>query len=355
MEPISRANAWKRRAEFEYAMSTQRRNALRQLRMFEALDGSRLDAASKRLARDYAGDVLGSPRFAPWLYAYTKARGAFVEGWIPVDFFDLVVIRHVNGLLRHLSSRKTLFHRLFAGQPIPDVASIVGGVPHNLALEPLTPAALAELLADHDELVIKDDGGSGGAAVRVLATEDLDVGDLLRRHPDAVLQRRIRDHPQLRVFPDANGSRLRINTCKLPGGDVEPRACFIAIPKRGMQYTKFGQNVTLGVDVASGMLASRLPLASAEQQKLQEEVTARFEGVLLPGFARAVALVTRLHRTLPHLGVIGWDVMIDADANPWLVEFNTGHPGIGFQEPLVGPAFLGLGWHQLRWRPEIAL
>jgi hypothetical protein len=74
----------------------------------------------------------------------------------------------------------------------------------------------------------------------------------------------------------------------------------------------------------------------------------------LPGYARASALVRALHQSLPHLGVIGWDVMIDADAVPWLIEFNTAHPAITVPESTVGPCFLGLGWHELRLQPAAA-
>jgi hypothetical protein len=224
----------------------------------EAIDGVPLPAATRRLARDYAGDVFGSPRFAPWLDFHSKRRGAFHEGWIPDDFFELVVLPRANGPLRSIGYRKTLSKRMFRSDAIPDLAYIIGGVVYNAAWEPIPPVGLAEALAGHERLVIKDDGGRRGLAVRVVERAGLDLLELVQRHPNAVVQRYIRDHPRLRVFSDANGFRLRITTCAVPGGGVEARGCFVAVPRQGMSSTRSGENVTFGDDSVSGAVAPAL-------------------------------------------------------------------------------------------------
>jgi hypothetical protein len=42
-------------------------------------------------AYQYAIDVLGARKFAPWLYVYTAISGAFRFGWIPANFYRSVV------------------------------------------------------------------------------------------------------------------------------------------------------------------------------------------------------------------------------------------------------------------------
>jgi hypothetical protein len=345
---------WSRRAKFEFGQRvTHRRTAAEKLRNFERKSGVALDAASKRLAREYAGDVLGSPRYAPWLYVYTKVRGAFVEGWIPIDFFDHVVIRAVNGPLRSVSNPKTFLRAVIDHPSIPDVGYIIDGHAYDLSFEPLEPRRVRTLLADQEEVVVKDDGGFEGRNIDILPTHNLEIERLLREHPNAVLQRRIRDHPTLRIHPDANGCRLRVTTCWVPERGPEARGAFLTIPNPGRAYSQVGHTTPMGVEIASGLMSRRYGVLSPTTPTREEEMEKRIRGTPVPGFARALALVGELHKSIPHLGVIGWDVMIDEAEVPWIIEWNTGMPGIAVTEATTGPGFLGLGWHELRWSPDL--
>ena len=73
----------------------------------------------------------------------------------------------------------------------------------------------------------------------------------------------------------------------------------------------------------------------------------RFATTVVPGFHAAVALCTELHGRLPHVGVVGWDVMIEASSCPHVVEWNAYTPVITYAEPVSGPCFEGLGWESL--------
>ena len=347
-----------RRLKFEYGMRVNHgRRARAELRALEVVDGRPLAPAIKRLARDYAGDVFGSPRYAPWLYVYAKSRGTFVEGWIPIDFFDHVVIRTVNRTLRRIGATKTVFRKLFGQHPaIPEVGYVIGGALYDQDYQPLSAQEAPDrIFAGIESVVIKDDGGGGGMQIRVAPTANLDGVELCRSHPNAVIQRRIRDHPRLRVGANANGARLRLTTCSVPGEASQLRAAFIAFPRSNQAYTKAGFNVVVGVDVASGTFGLRKGANQPSEAALSPELLAAdtLAGVAIPGFEQASELVTGLHDGLPHLGVIGWDVMIDEAAQPWLIEWNTGMPGVMVTESLTGPNFLGLGWHALRWSADL--
>lgn len=346
---------WTRRAKYEFAQRiTHRRTAAITLRKFERESRTPLNAASKRLAREYAGDVLGSPRFAPWLFVYTKVRGAFVEGWIPVDFFDHVVVRTINGPLRSISNPKTFLRQVIHHRAIPDVGYVIDGRVYDLNFEPVEPQRVhSALLADLEEVVIKDDGGFQGRNVSIRTTHSLAHEELVRAHPNAVLQRRIRDHPALRCHPNTNGARLRLTSYLVSGMTAEVRGAFLGIPNPGHAYSQAGHTTALGVDVNSGRVLGHYGVPNPSTTTTKQLTGERLRGIATPGFASAVALVRALHNSVPHLGVIGWDVMIDEAAAPWVIEWNTGMPGILVTESTTGPGFLGLGWHELRWSPHL--
>ena len=352
---VPQTTAWKRRAKFAHALLVyHRRQAARQLRKYEQADGVPLDAATKRTARQYAGDVLGSPIYAPWLYVFAKLRGHFKEGWIPLDFFELIVIRHVNRSLRTLAHPKTFFRRVFPHDAIPDVAYVLRGVLHDVHFQPVEPAqALQTVFEGIDEVVIKDDGSGRGEAIKVMTTRDLDVEALVRDHPNAVVQRRIRDHPALRLFEDANGTRLRLMTTLTPGYRPEVRAGFVSFPKAGWAYSAAGFNALVVMDANHGTLVRSFGVPKPLHRDEVRIAGDSMVGAAFPAFEEAVRLVTSLHAEVPHLGVIGWDVMIDEEAQPWVIEWNVGVPGILQTEAITGPNFMNLGWHDLRWHPDL--
>jgi hypothetical protein len=60
-----------------------------------------------------------------------------------------------------------------------------------------------------------------------------------------------------------------------------------------------------------------------------------------------------MHRRMPLVGCVGWDFAVDADARPWLLEWNAVHNDIKVSEAMQGPCFAGLGWETL-WRDTSA-
>src|SRR5680860_512540 len=69
--------------------------AFKALREIEKERG-KLGSARKNKADEYAVEVLGGKRYAPWLYVYTVLSGAFKEGWIPDNYYHLMVIPKIQ-------------------------------------------------------------------------------------------------------------------------------------------------------------------------------------------------------------------------------------------------------------------
>ena len=57
------------------------------VRVIQKHNSENLTEKIKKTVDDYSIEVLGSKKFAPWLYVYTLVKGEFQEGWIPDNFF----------------------------------------------------------------------------------------------------------------------------------------------------------------------------------------------------------------------------------------------------------------------------
>jgi len=74
-----------------------------------------------------------------------------------------------------------------------------------------------------------------------------------------------------------------------------------------------------------------------KQHKAHPDTGIRFSEVSVPGFPEAVVQCEALHRRVPQLGLVGWDVVIDPKAYPWIIEWNAVMPGFKYMETHCGP------------------
>ena len=65
----------------------------------------------------------------------------------------------------------------------------------------------------------------------------------------------------------------------------------------------------------------------SEDNVMKTDTGVVLEDYQLPSYDKAIEMVKRLHLKLPYLNIVGWDIAIEEDGEPVLIEFNT-HPGL---------------------------
>ena len=64
-----------------------------------------------------------------------------------------------------------------------------------------------------------------------------------------------------------------------------------------------------------------------------------FEGYKVPSYENAIKLVIEAHPLIPHFRLVSWDIAIDKDGNPVLIEANMRKGGINLNQFNNGPLF----------------
>lgn len=329
--------------------ASSKRHALTVLAVVEKASGSPVSSAIRRQAVQYAGDVLGSRRFAPWLLVYSAMAGEFREGWIPDAFFGRVVSPRVNHGIRHVSSVKTFTRVVFDSGAIPDNAYLIDGRLFDRDFRLLSAGRAHEaVFGDSDQVVVKSDGSRQGKGVRRLSRDQFDADSLEQQDGNAVFQRVISHHPFFARYSAGFSTTMRITTVKNLSGAIEARAAYLRFARDGEDFVRSASHVRLAIDVASGRTAPVGYLSDWSMAKCHPDSLVQFEHASVPAFGAARELCITLHSRLPHVGVIGWDVMVDAEEHVWVIEWNAKHADIKFSEATVGPCFTGLGWERLR-------
>ncbi|MEI7038248.1 sugar-transfer associated ATP-grasp domain-containing protein [Fulvimonas yonginensis] len=300
-------------------------------------------------AEEYAREVLGSVRYAPWLQVYAAVSGAFKEGWIPDNYYGLVVDPLKSGEAAKVALVKSFTNRILDTEALPDLAYVIDGNYYGRDYRPIDEAHLVSILfAEDSRAIFKADNSYQGRAIRFMTPEDFPrrgEGPL----PDGVFQAPIHQHDFFAQISPRSTATLRITTAREPDGKVAVRAAYLRVGRAEDDVVSSRSHVRVALDIRTGALADEGYLHDWRRIETHPDTGFRFAGQAVPRFDEAVRLCIALHASCPHMLCLGWDLCIDRDERVRIMEWNARYNDIKFSEATTGPCFRGLGWENL-WR-----
>ena len=236
-------------------------------------------------------------------------------------------------------SRHTLNARALLGQPCID-RRLYGGDG-----APLSQREAAALLQSEARVIAKPSLGShAGLGVEIWNPAHLGSDKLIEKlstyGANFVVQRLIIQHDTLAQLNASSVNIIRINTLRI-GARIEVLHATIRFSIPGsvtdVAYPDGREALRLvGVKTDGRMFDDVLD----EQGKSFPLEQYRLErGTLVPGFKEACEVCINLHSRLQHFDLVGFDVAIEKDGNPTVVEFNLCGPGVMFYQLVHGPFF----------------
>lgn len=313
--------------------------------------GHQVSRATVRLCEEYASDIFGSRKYAPWLVLYSAISGKFKEGWIPDNFFGEHVVTSLQGNYGKISDLRALSSRLFGEDNFCDLAYLSNGlfVEHDRVIS--DDGIAQRLFKDGDEVIFKADRTSQSLGIAVFNEKDFDPRQI-RQMGDGVFQRFLRQHPVLDQFAAGAVATLRLNTVLNEAGTVEIRSGHVRFAMKGDRFVKAANQIRVPIDLQTGELCS---IGYDEKwRRLEQHPDTRisFAGVRVPCFSSCRDAVTSLHKSYPLVQIIGWDVAVSDQGQCTILEWNGWNNGLPFSEAAQGPCYLSLGWELLR-APQI--
>lgn len=302
-----------------------------------------LTRQERRRIRAYARRALGSRRHRHWLYLYTLVHGGFREGWLPDDVYGLRVLPRVNMSYRDISGAKSLTGRLLGAAELPDLVHRIHGAWYGRDLEPLDAGEVLERLfpeASEHEAILKGEASNQGRAITVVDREGFAALDL-DRIGDAVVQRRIRQHPFFEAIVAGCTATVRVTTVNR-AGQVRLVGSYLRVGRSGDRYLRAARLLRVAVIDSDGSLAEDAFAPDWSRMRVHPDSGFIFEGARLPAYADMVETCRRLHARVPQFTIVGWDVIADEEGRVVLLEWNTDHPDIKFTEAVLGPGLTDL-------------
>ncbi len=139
------------------------------------------------------------------------------------------------------------------------------------------------------------------------------------------------------IFSDTTNS-IRIVTALRQSGTIE---VLFAFHRFGSEMSKPVDNISSGglvslIDVASGILGkAKRKTEPGHFHAVHPDTQAQIEGVVIPNWRIITDKLLHVHRCFPYFKFFAWDVVIDENGNPQILEINRGSDlGIQMIQPM---------------------
>ncbi len=308
----------------------------------------KLDATLKNQADAYAVETLGWKGYAPWLYVYSAINGDFKEGWIPDNYYGRVVIPKIQGAYGKISSLKPLCNKLFDTDACPDIVSFINGFWFDRNLKPLTIGQLQQtIFADTETVICKLDTSYQGRDVFRLEKRDFNRG-MIEKKGDCVIQKFIDQHPFFNAFVGSAVATIRVTTVVDTNDQISLRACYLRLGRASDTHVRSMTHIRIPMDMKSGALKGQGYLPNWHTIDKHPDSKVVFSDKIIPAYDECIRMVLRLHERMPMVRAIGWDVIVDKEGYPKVMEWNGYSNDIKFSEATQGPCFKDLNWEQLK-------
>lgn len=267
-------------------------------------------------------------------YFYSRT-GVFSKDYVPKDFYTMEILQKANVFqMRAAYDDKNIYDIILAGENV--VHTILKNMNGYYYYEgkPVSEEKAIQLCQNMDKVILKpamDKHGNGVKLVTVINgktnVNDLTIGELFKQYNhNFLIQERVKQHKDLAALNPTSVNTMRILSYR-SGMEVLIVYSVIRIGRSGQvidNQCAGGISTTITKDGKLGMAAFG---GYSEDNVLKTDTGITMEGYQLPSYEKAIEFVKRLHMKLPYFNIVGWDVSIEENGEPILIEFNT-HPGL---------------------------
>lgn len=295
----------------------------------------------KRIMKNYAQNRFGKSSFWPYLALYTEVRGEYMDGWMPFDYYKFVLLPKINPLpAASITGIKTFVHRLFNDFAITPLFCYISGMFFKADMQLIKDEEVKDFLNNYNDiLVIKEEGGRGGKQVNFVKPGEFDF-NMLKKNKNYVIQPHIKQYKALQDLYPHSVNTFRVTTYFNNGGDV--RVLFVVL-RFGLDGSKV-DNVSSGGNFLffeldgspNSQAINALGLNIGERHKNTGYL---FSDLHIPAFEYMLEKCKTAHKSYPYVRLIGWDVCINFEGEPKLIECNSCEPGFSYYEAKFGPFF----------------
>lgn len=322
-------------------------NAGKKLRHLELAKGKLSDNLRKQ-CDEYALDILGSKKYAPWLYVYTAMQNEFKKGWIPDNYYGEIIVPKLKGAYGGIANLKTLQTALFHSNLFPDLFYYVNDQWLTKEYKIVSQDYVRDYITSNPgKYVYKIDNSQSGKGVFIL-DENLKLNKLMQKK-NGVLQSYIKQHRFFHEIVSNSVATIRLTTVNDQHGNITLRGAYLRVGRALDNKVSSASGVRIPIDLKTGKLGDFGYDNNLTEFATHPDTGYVFREKTLPIFFDIKKEVLALHSKVPFTRIVGWDVVVDYKNSIKVMEWNGMHNTIYFDEITKGPIFKGLDFEDL-WK-----
>ena len=281
-----------------------------------------------------------------WHQYYYSRNGLYSEKYIPTSIYVSSIIYRLNNYTKSLAYvDKGFYDTLFPDVNRPQtIIKNVNGFYYD-DKKPISKNEAISRCSNLKEAVIKPTVlGTWGQGVKLFHADNgfvtemnMSVDDLFTRYKRSfIIQSKLEQHPDLaRLNPTS------VNTIRVLSYRKENEVIILYAVIRIGRMGKVVDNETAGgikadINLQTGRIKGPAFGSPTEKNMPQTDSGAELDNYLIPSFPQVLDFVKDLHMRLPYFRLIGWDVSVDTDGNPVMIEWNK---SAELSQVAHGPAF----------------
>lgn len=291
-----------------------------------------------------------------WHRLYASYTGMVDVNYFPEVFYSTILERNLNDAYvaiayedKSMLDVSLRFPGEIQSHTVQSFFSKVQGTYYNSNHSPISEREALDIVDSCGRCVIKpsidSDSGRGVRVLECVEGRDMRTGQTIEQiiaeyHDNFLVQTYIRVHPTIKELNPTSVNTIRIITYILDGSVYHtPLAMRIGASDADVDNIHAGGLV---VGVGDDGLLNEIAFSEFGEKYKQHPVTGLvFGGYKLPAIDKAIALVTRSHSLVPRLTFISWDVTIDENVCPVIVEMNTRNQSAWFPQMVNGKSLFG--------------
>lgn len=295
----------------------------------------KLTKAQKKEVQDFYMDMIGK-KVPLYCHEYFYSRtGHFTKEYVPNNIYHCELVPKANQhRLQGAFGDKNMCDFLFPGENI--VHSILKNMNGYYYFEgkPVSEDEAVALCGNLEKVIIKPSRESEGRGVQMFNAKngvtDIDgktVAQLFKEYKkDFLVQDWVRQHEGMAALNPTSVNTMRILSYR-SGMEV---LIIYSVVRIGRSGSVVDNQCAGGISttISKGGKLGKAAFGGFSTDNIDHTDTGIvLEGYQLPSYDKAIEMVKRLHLKLPYFNLVGWDVAIQEDGEPVLIEFNT-NPGL---------------------------
>lgn len=295
----------------------------------------KLSKEQKKEVQDFYMNMIGK-KIPLYCHEYFYSRtGHFTKEYVPNNVYHCEIVPKANvHKLQGPLGDKNMCDFLFPGENIAH--SILKNMNGYYYFEG-QPVSEEEAIARSQNLkrvIIKPARESQGHGVQIFSAQDgvtdLDgktVAQLFKEYKkDFLVQEWVKQHKDMAALNPTSVNTMRILSYR-SGMEVLIIYSVVRIGRNGAvvdNQCAGGISTTISKE---GKLGKEAFGGYSKDNILATDTGVVLDGYQLPSYDKVIEMVKRLHLKLPYFNLVGWDMAVQEDGEPVLIEFNT-NPGL---------------------------